>query len=307
MSEVAKPILTKRKWTYALVWLAPVMAAAFAGYLIYGFFDARGPEIKIEFNDASGLIEGQTRIVYRGAAIGRVDKITLSEDHKHSVVHARLEKREDIFATKGAQFWIVRPEVSGTSFKGLDTLLSGAYIRGVPGKAEDEQTEFEGLNQEPRQHEEGERFTLTAPRLGHATEGAAVSYKGIQVGSVTEVELAKDATHVDVKIVVFYRYAHLVRTNSKFWIDSGFDFKGGIFSGIHVQLESLKTVVSGGVAFATPEKDVGGRAKSGAIFTLDDDPKKEWASWSPRITVSPRPGDAASPPSPLPIPPKEKK
>jgi paraquat-inducible protein B len=307
MSEVDKPVLTKRKWTYALVWLAPLLVALFSGYLIYGYFSNRGPQIEIEFNDSSGLIEGQTRIMYRGAVIGRVDKITLSDDHKHSVVHARLEKREDIFATKGAQFWIVRPEVTGTSFKGLDTLLSGSYIRGVPGKAEEEQTSFDGLNQEPRQHEEGEHFLLTSSKLGHATEGAAVSYKGVQVGAVTDVELAKDATHVDVKIVVFYRYAHLVRANSKFWIDSGFDFKGGIFSGIHVQLESLKTVVSGGVSFATPDKEVGPRAKSGSVFTLEDDPKKEWTGWSPRIPVSPRPGDATSEPMPLPSALKEKK
>jgi paraquat-inducible protein B len=306
MSEVAKPVLTPRKLPHALVWVAPVLMAIFSGYLVWNFYASRGPEITIEFSDSSGLMEGQTRLLYRGAEIGRVTSITLSDDHKHSLVHARLEKREDIFATKGALFWIVRPEVTGTTFKGLDTLLSGSYIHASPGKAEEEATNFEGLGLAPRTHEEGEHFTLLTPRLGHAQEGAAVSYKGIQVGSVQEVELAKDASHVDVRIVVYSRYAHLVRTTSKFWIDSGFDFRGGIFSGLHVQLESLKTVVSGGIAFATPEKDFGPRAQAGSTFNLEEDAKKDWQNWSPRIGISPRTEDSKPDRTPLPTPAREK-
>jgi paraquat-inducible protein B len=291
MSEIAKPILTRDKWNILLIWAMPVIVGVFAMIMVFQFFANRGPEITIEFADASGLVEGETRLLYRGAEVGRVSGISLTEDKKHSVVTARLQKREDIFATKGASFWIARPEVSSTSLKGLDTLVSGSYIHANPGKGEEENLTFSGLDREPARYEAGDEFVLAATRMGHAQEGAVVSYKGMPVGVVRGVELAKDATHVNIKITVFSRYAHLVRENSKFWIDSGFDFKGGIFSGISVQLESLKTVISGGIAFATPEKDTGHRAKEGRVFALEAEAKKEWQAWSPVIPISPKAGD----------------
>ena len=104
---------------------------------------------------------------------------------------------------------------------------------------------------------------------------------------VREVRLSDQANGIDVHVDVWKRYAPLVRGGSKFWVVSGFEAQGGIFSGVHLKLESVRRVISGGVAFATPEKDLGPPAKDGASFVLADEPSKDWLAWAPKIPIAP--------------------
>ena len=296
----------KRKWPYPLIWSIPVISAICAGLYLRDYLANHGPEIVIVFPDATGLRAGEAKMLYRGAEVGSVTAIELSDNHKKALVHVQLDKQDSIFATKGADFWIVRPEVSESGFSGLGTLFSGPYIAATPGKGEEDIETADGLAHAPRPYEAGEAFTLTARKMGHVQEGSAVTYKGVQVGSVQKFSLSNEADHLNVEILVWTRYAPLVRENSKFWISSGFDVEGGIFSGVHMKLDSLKTLTSGGVAFASPaDKDLKGPAKRGSTFAIEEDPKREWELWSPKIAIVPR---AAAVPEkePLPGPKKEK-
>jgi paraquat-inducible protein B len=306
-TPIREPVIRKRKWPLPLIWIFPLITAVGAGLYFRDYLANHGPEITIEFTDASGLRVGESKINYRGADIGKITAITLSENHRHAIVHAQLEKREDIFASKGAEFWIVRPEVSESGLSGLGTLFTGPYIAAIPGKDEESQTQMEGLARAPRAYEEGEHFILTSIKMGHVQDGSAVYYKGMPVGTVQEIELANEADHLNVHIVVWSRYAALVRTNSKFWVTSGFDFKAGLFSGVQVRLDSLKTLAAGGVAFATPEKDMQGPAKNGTQFALESEPKKEWEQWSPHISISPREHDSTPAAVVLPVAKTERK
>jgi paraquat-inducible protein B len=305
-TDIAKPIVRKKRWPYSLIWIFPVLAAIVAGLYFRDYIATKGETITIEFLDASGMMVKETKLKYRGAEIGRVTGIHLSEDHKHAVVTAELEKRDGIFASKGAVFWVVRPEVSETGLQGLGTILTGPYISAIPGEDKEDKTEFIGMNEAPRPYEAGEKFVLTTVKLGHVQDGSAVYYKNIPVGSVQEIQLAKDADHVDVHIVVWTRYAELVRQNSKFWVASGLDFKGGLFSGAELKLGSMRALISGGINFATPEKNTGAIAKNGTHFAIDEDPKKDWDKWSPHLKVSPRGSDSEQAPAEMPGAHKEK-
>ena len=55
------------------------------------------------------------------------------------------------------------------------------------------------------------------------------------------------------------QYAHLVKENSRFWNASGIQVKGDL-SGFKFRTESLASIISGGIAFQTPEdvNDVSG-------------------------------------------------
>ena len=307
--SIAKPVVRKRKWPYPFIWILPAIVAIIAGLYIRDYLANHGPEIIVEFTDASGLRAGETKIMYRGAEVGRVTEITLTEDHKHALVHAQLDKREDIFASKGAVYWIVRPEVSQSGLSGLGTLFSGPYIAATPGKNDEEETKFEGVSHVPKPYEDGEKFILTTTRMGHVQDGSSVYYKGIEVGTVQDVELSPEADHLDIKILVWTHYARLVRTNSKFWIASGIDFKAGLFSGVQMRLDSLKAIASGGIAFATPDKDMKGPAPKGAHFNLEDEPKKEWDLWAPHIPVNghvAQKTEKSNQPIALPLPKQEK-
>ena len=79
-----------------------------------------------------------------------------------------------------------------------------------------------------------------------------------------------------------------------FWNASGLRFDWSLFKGASLDLESLKALLAGGVAFATPETQ-GARAADGSHFTLHDKPEEAWLAWRPAVRLGP-----ADAPPPLP-------
>ncbi len=294
-----KPILKKMRWPL-LIWLVPVFAAAMAGYYFYDLYQGRALQITITFNDAEGLKPGQTRIMHLGVEIGQISGIYLSPDQKHVVVQARLQRAAESFMKHGAMYWIVRPEISTSSISGLGTVLSGPYIDSNPGVGE-EQREFIGLDKSPPSLADGLRIVLKAPRLEHLQPDTPVYFRGIEVGVIEDVQLSSDAASVDVHALIHQRYSPLVKTNSQFWVVSAVDFKGGLFTGIQMKVESFHTLLSGGVAFATPEKNMGEQAQNTYEFVLHDEAKKDWLTWAPTIPIQPDHSNEKESPTTLPM------
>jgi paraquat-inducible protein B len=104
---------------------------------------------------------------------------------------------------------------------------------------------------------------------------------------VKNIQLRDDGTGVNVDIFIQLRYAALARTTSLFWIVSGLDFKGGILTGVQMKIDSLRAILSGGIAFATPNKAVGEPAAENEEFPLYETPKPEWENWAPSIAIPP--------------------
>jgi paraquat-inducible protein B len=275
----------KMRWPLMLIWLIPVLATAGAGIYLYEYLQDRGPLITISFNDGSGLRAGETIVSHRGVQIGKVSSIYLDDDQKQVIVAVQLAKQSEAFAKKGATFWVVRPEISTESITGLTTITSGPYIDSTPGDQEEE-NQFTGLDRAPSALGPGMKLILHTPKAGGLQVDSPVYYRGIQVGVIHDIQLSEAADGVDVHVFVRQRYVPLVRNSSQFWVASGFDLKGGIFTGVQVKLDSLRSLLSGGVAFATPDKEMGDVAADGAEFPLFDEPKKEWLDWSPKIELA---------------------
>jgi len=106
---------------------------------------------------------------------------------------------------------------------------------------------------------------------------------GVEVGAVQRIELAPDARAADIHVTISQRHASLIRTGSAFWNVSGISLRGGVLEGVELQLESLRSLVAGGIEFASPEKSP--RAPQGASFFLHEGPHKEWLGWNPRIPL----------------------
>lgn len=281
----AEPVI-KRRRSVSVVWIVPVIAALVAGYLVYERAQQSGPRITIRFKDGSGLRPGHSVIKYRGVTIGEVRALELSRDLQSVQVKARLDKSASAIAREGATFWIVRPEVGVGNITGLGTIISGPYIEALPGNGSARHT-FEGASSSPAASEEkGLKIVLIAADRGSLRPGSPVYYRGIEVGAVHGHGLSDDARRVEVKVFINQRYAPLVRADSKFWNVSGVNVDIGLFKGAQVNVESLKSLVSGGLSFATPEGPKNGEpARDGAIFPLYDEPKKEWLEWSPNIPL----------------------
>jgi paraquat-inducible protein B len=274
----------RRRRVLRLVWIVPAMAIAVAAYLLWQRLQEYGPEIRVTFTDGGGLRIGQTALRYRGVQVGEVIGVGLSQDEKRAVVRIRLTRSGAGLAREGSRFWIVRPRVGLGQVTGLTTVLSGPEINVIPGKpGEPAQYEFTGLENPPSSVEGGLQIVLRGEHPKMRAD-APVYYRGVEVGAVQKIDLAPNALSADVHVVIYARFAPLVREGSAFWDVSGLNVKGGILKGLEVELESLRTFLSGGIEFASPPGTP--RAKPGTVFFLYGEPKKEWLGWAPKIPIA---------------------
>ncbi|MGQ0652743.1 MAG: MlaD family protein [Betaproteobacteria bacterium] len=272
---------------FQLVWVVPLVAIAIAAWLTWQHFERLGPEIGIQFTDASGVRPGQTPLLYRGVPVGEVTRLGLAEDHRHVVVRVRVQKEAQSLATEGAQFWIVRPQLGWGNVTGLNTVLTGPEIHMVPGKGETAKAEFVGRETAPVDLQiEGLRIVLRAVRPKSVRVNTPVYYRGVEVGAVQKVDLAPNSASADVHVLIFRRYTGLVRDGTAFWYSGGASFIANLREGVRFEMDSFRSVVTGGIEFATPSEKMP-RAKQGQVFFLYDEPRKEWLAWTPRIAIPP--------------------
>jgi len=287
-SESAPQAVVKtRRLVPALVWAVPIVAALIAGYLVFERVWEAGPTITIKFHDGSGVRAGTTQLQYRGVAVGEVTSAVLSDDHNYVEVRVRLHRSAETLAREGSTFWVVRPEVGLSSISGLSTVVTGPEIQMLPGTSKEKPPKvFIGLDSPPAAPDrKGLVIVLHTVRLGFLKPHSPVFYRGIEVGTVQATQLSSDSTEVNIEVFLSQRFAPLVRTGSRFWSVSGAELSGGIFKGIQLKLESLPTLITGGVEFATPDAAPGTAVHSGAQFQLSDAAEKDWLSWSPHIAL----------------------
>ena len=281
--SVALPKAKIRKTRHAWwLWLVPLGALALCAWFVFRDYIATGPVITIYFQDASGLEENNTQIRLLGATVGQVKRLGLTKDSKRVEVKARLAGSAKQLAKAGTVFWIVRPEFKVGAISGLRTIISGEYIAVRPGNGARTNV-FVGAESEPIAEEQGAlHLTLLMPSLRSVQEQSSIYYRGIKVGAVLKYQLSDDAQGIKIEARIHKEYAPLVRVNSKFWNAGGIDFRFGLFRGAEISAESAKTLLSGGIEFATPN-ELGDPAPDGAFFRLYDKPEDAWKDWMPRI------------------------
>ena len=280
---------TRRRHAWLqLMWVVPIAAAAVAAWLVLDRVRQYGPEITIQFRDGSGIKTGQTPIKYRGVQVGEVRRLEISKDGDSVLVKARLQRANAALASEGAVFWIVRPQVGWGNVTGLGTVISGPEINMLAGKGDKTVNHFVGLERAPvAMGAAGLPIVLKAVRPVSLRPNSPVYYRGVEVGVVQEIDLSRDASAAEIHVIIWQRYARLVRTGSAFWDVSGLSVKGGLFKGMQIDFESLRTFLAGGIEFASPEKSPAARA--GTAFFLYDQPKQEWLAWTPRIQLAKEP------------------
>ena len=273
------------RWSFPVMWVVPVIAVLIAGYLVYDQVREFGPTITIRFKDGTGLKAGRTLIQYNGVRIGEVKVVRLSDDLHDVVVEARLLRSAASVAREGSVFWIVRLGTELQDISNLGTVITGAYIQVLPGTG-DPKTDFFGREgSQAALDPDGLEIVLQTKRLGSLKPSSPVYYRGIEVGAVRAIRLGADATFAEIHLLIKPRYVKLVRSSSKFWNTSGADVKFGLFSGLEVNVESLKSLVGGGIVFATPDDPKSRQARNGASFPLYEQPEKDWLEWAPRISI----------------------
>jgi paraquat-inducible protein B len=265
------------------LWLIPIAAALLCAWYVCRDIIFAGPMITIYFQNAEGLQNEVSLVQYRGVRIGKVEKLNLSQDRQHVAVKAQLDASAASIAQEGSVFWIVRPELKLGAVSGLRTIVLGNYITVQPGHGSPTNI-FIGMENEPIEPMKALDIQLLATKLDSLQPQSPIFYRGVQVGEVLACRLSDDARKVLIKARIEEDYAPLVRMNSKFWNAGGIDFHLGLFSGAKISAESAQTLISGGVAFATPP-DFQAAVTNGAVFLLNEKIEPEWEKWSPDIPL----------------------
>lgn len=266
-----EPVIKKRRGI-SVVWTLPLIALCICGWLLYSSYKTAGVEIIINFTNATGIVPGKTQVMARGIPIGLVQKILPDLENKQVKAIVKMEKQVEEHLVEDTLFWLVRPELSASSVRGLDTILSGSYIDVQVGTSTVPSRIFDGLTSAPPIAPEtpGLHVQLRSEVLGSIQVGTGIYYRNIEIGKVQQHRLERDES-ILVDIFIEPDFAHLVREGSRFSNASGVEISGKL-SNLKIKIESLASLLRGGILLHTPDQlQDTPLAQNGHIFRLYPD------------------------------------
>jgi paraquat-inducible protein B len=258
MSDASAKVLgrtpTRRTRRMSVIWAIPVLAIAIGAWLAWDTLSKQGPRIVVSFQDAEGLQVGQSQLKFKDITLGTVKSLDFTPDHRNVLVTIATTKQAEPMLTSGTQFWVVKPRLFAGNLSGFSTLLSGAYIGMLPDDGSSKPArDFVGREEPPVLESEvpGKTFLLKAEQLGSVNLGSPLFFRGLDVGEVLGWDIGDMATNVTIHAFVRAPFDGYVHEETRFWNASGVSVKlGG--GGVDVQVESLRAVLLGGIAFDTP-------------------------------------------------------
>jgi len=249
---MTKPIV-KEKSGFNPIWILPLVALLIGGWLLYRSIQDAGIEISVRFEDASGITPNKTRVMYKGIPVGVVRDLVVSRELKSVDVIIEMDKETKAGLVEDTAFWLVRPEISGGRVQGLDTLISGSYITAVPGVSKKASRRFIGRVGVPPipDNAPGLHLVFETNALRSLQKNSTIFHRNVPVGQIRDYEMTEDGT-IRIFGYIEPRYAGFVHAGTRFWNASGMTLKGDL-TGLKLRMESLSTLLMGGIAFDTPE------------------------------------------------------
>lgn len=239
----------------SLIWAIPVVTVIIGGWLAWRTLSERGPIITVTFETAEGLQADQSHVRHKDVDMGVVQKVALTPDLKRVQVTVRMNREAEPLLTDQAQFWVVRPRFFAGSISGLQTLFSGSYIDLLPAaEGGKPQRDFVGLENPPVLQSDvpGRTFLLEAKRIASLNLGSPIMFRDLEVGEILGWDVGEMARDITVHAFVREPFDKYVHDNSRFWNASGAKVQLGA-NGLEVQVESLRAVILGAIAFETPD------------------------------------------------------
>ncbi len=271
MSDM-QPNISSSSKKLSSIWILPIVALLLGVWMVIQTLMNEGPEIKISFENADGLVAGKTKVKLLNVDIGQVEAVTLNPDASGVIVTVGLEKEHKDLLREDTQFWVERARIGAGGISGLGTILSGAFIKVGPGDGKPGRKEYTGLELPPLTDLQapGIRLTLESDRVGSINSGDAVLYKGYKVGRVESMSFNSPTQTIRYDVFIDAPFHKLINTSVRFWNISGVSMKVSA-EGFNVNAEALDTIISGGITFGeTPGLPPGKPVEPGSVFRIYD-------------------------------------
>lgn len=268
--DTIQEALVQPSKSFSIVWLLPVIALLIGAWLLYKALAEAPIEIAIDFASGTGIEVGKTKVIYEGMHVGVVKDLRLDEtDLKGVIATVEMDNRTESFLREGTQFWLVKPEISLSGITGLETIVSGNYIAVKIASSGPPARLFKALEEPPAidMSEPGLHLKLLANDLGSVHHGAPLLYKKIVVGRVLDYELDAQQDKVVISALVQPPYDQLITQKTRFWNSSGVRVQAGL-DGVDVRMDSLLSLVQGGISFDATDTSKEPIAQNGASFRL---------------------------------------
>ena len=244
----------RRSRRIPIIWSVPLLAVALGLWLAWDTLSKRGPTITVSFNSAEGLQAGQSQLKYKDIVLGKVQSLRLTSDHSRVLVTIATTREAGPLLTEETVFWVATPRLFAGNVTGLETIISGPYVAMLPGTETGHlKREFVGREDPPilTTNAPGRTFLLRTSRLGSVSLGSPVFFRDLNVGEVLGWDIADMAESVTIRAFVRSPYDSYVHDQTRFWNASGVSLKLGS-GGVELQLELLRALLLGGIAFETP-------------------------------------------------------
>lgn len=269
-NEPAAPASVRpSKTLISTVWLIPLAALVIGIWLIVSNARERGPEIRLFMENADGIEVNNTSIRVLNVEVGRVSNIALNPERNGVVITARLNRSGMDLMKKDTQFWVVKPRIDQNGVTGLGTLLSGSYIAFTPGSSEEEAREFTVQDLPPISAigQSGIRLALKGKNSKMIGAGSPVMFENHIVGTVETARFNAAKREVEYSIFIYSPNESLLNSHSHFWLDNGLNVRldGG---GVSVNTAPLSALLSGAIAFSSPDYGDTTPVANGQQFTL---------------------------------------
>ncbi len=271
----------QRRFSWA--WILPVLAVVAAGWLVVDAWRQRGVVVTVLLEEGHGIKPGDA-VRYRGVTVGEVRAVELTERSGLRIT-AGLSSGADTLARAGSRFWVVRPQLGLSRIAGIETIVGPRYLAVLPGRGA-RQRHFVGIEDPPvvETIEPGDlEIIVTASEQRGLRRGAAVTYRQVRVGTVLSVGLTSDGGAVEARVHIDRAFVQLIRRATRFWDVGGVEATVGL-TGLTVRADTIETVLTGGVALATPP-DAGEVVRTGHRFVLASEPRDEWLDWQPLVAI----------------------
>jgi paraquat-inducible protein B len=226
-------------------------------FQLYPDYESANYGLPMTLKLASGenIVEGATKVMYRGIEAGFVKEIQFNNDEQRSVTaHILLDPRAELILRENTVFWLVKPKIGPGGIQNLRLLISGPHITFQPGDGKFKNA-FEILPEPPPQKplRPGKSFLLTSEDPVTLSVDSPVYFRNIAVGEIIDVDLDQSGRTVKTTIFIYQRYLHLLSRNSVFWKQEGLELAADV-SGIKLKTGPLSRLLYGGISFTTPDK-----------------------------------------------------